>query len=137
MTEMQDPMEIYRASLEAIPLIEEKTPPTIERAEVWPYPELDRLWVRVQVGRFASYPDLSFRVIDPQGETISTLYMVDIREPYQSITLHLRQAPQPDARYRLEIELIREDQTLDTRTVDFDLTFREPKADKSDEAKET
>lgn len=137
MTEMQDPMEIYRASLEAIPLIEEQTPPAIERAEVWPYPELDRLWVRVQVGQFAKYPDLSFEVTDPQGETISTLYMVDIREPYQSITLHLRQAPQPDARYRLEIALIREDETLDTQAVEFDLTFREPKADKPDETVET
>ncbi len=136
MTEMQDPMEIYRASLEAIPLIEEKMPPTIERAEVWPYPELDRLWVRVQVGPFAKYPDLSFEVVNPQGETISTLYMVDIRETYQSITLHLRQTPQPDARYRLKIALIREDEPLDTRTVDFDLTFREPKTDKPDEAKE-
>ena len=133
MTEMQDPMEIYRASLEAIPLVEEKAPPAIERAEVWPYPDLKRLWARVQVGQFASYPDLSFRVMDPQGETVCTLYMVDIREPYQSITLHLRQAPQPDAHYQLEIELIRDDQTLDTRTVDFDLTFRDPQAEKPGE----
>jgi hypothetical protein len=133
MTEMQDPMEIYRASLEAIPIVEEKSPPTIERAEVWPYPDLMRLWARVQVGPFASYPDLSFRVVDPQGETICTLYMVDIREPYQSITLHLRQAPQPDARYQLEIELTRDDQKLDTRTVEFDLTFRDPQAEKPGE----
>lgn len=131
MTEMQDPMEIYRESLAAIPVTVEKNPPTIERAEVWPYPDLVRLWARVQVGPFARYPDLSFRVVDPDGQTVSTLYMVEIREPYQSITLHLRQTPRPDARYRLEIELLRDDEKLDSRTVEFDLTYREPQAQQS------
>ena len=128
MTEMQDPMEIYRASLDAIPVIAEERPPAIQRAEVWPYPDLNRLWARVQVGSFARHPDLSFCVVDPDGQTVCTLYMVEIREPYQSITLHLSQPPQPDARYRLEIELIRDEAKLDSRTLEFDLTYREPKA---------
>jgi hypothetical protein len=128
MTEMQDPMEIYRASLNAIPVTVEGTPPTIERAEVWPYPDLIRLWARVQVGPFARHPDLSFRVMDPDGQTVCALYMVEIREPYQSITLHLRQSPRPDARYHLEIELIRDDEKLADRTLEFDLTYREPQA---------
>ena len=128
MTEMQDPMEIYRASLDAIPVIAEERPPVIERAEVLPYPDLIRLWARVQVSHFSRHPDLAFRVVDPDGQTVCTLYMVEIREPYQSITLHLRQPPRPDARYRLEIELIRDEETLDGRTLEFDLTYREPKA---------
>jgi len=128
MTQMQDPMEIYRASLASVPVTVETSPPRIERAEVWPYPDLQRIWARVQVGRFAEFPDLSFRVIDPNGETACTLYMVEIREMYQSITLHLRREPQPDAAYRLQIELIRGDEQLDARNLDFNLTYTEPHA---------
>jgi hypothetical protein len=130
MTEMQDPMEIYRASLEALPVVEEKAPPTIERVEVWPYPDLQRLWVRVQVGAFARFPDLTFGVADPDGRTVCTMYMVEIREPYQSVTLHLRQPPRPGARYVLEMQLLRDDAVLDQRSLPFELTFREPENEK-------
>jgi hypothetical protein len=126
MTQMQDPMEIYRASLEGLAVTVETAPPAIERAEVWPYPDLERLWVRVQTGSFARFPDLSFRVTDPDGETACTMYMVEMREPYQSLTLHLRRAPRPGERYRIEIELIRDGETLDAHILDFDLTFKDP-----------
>jgi hypothetical protein len=54
------------------------------------------------------------------------MFLVEIRESYQSVTLHLRHAPQPGASYRLEIEMMRDDAILDARQVPFDLVFREP-----------
>lgn len=126
MTEMQDPIEIYRAAMAAIPLREETEPPSIRRAEVWPYPDLRRLWTRVETTPFAAYPNLAFTVADPDGAVVCTMFMVEIREPYQSVTLHLRQNPRPGEPYTLTIELERDEQVLDTRVLSFDLVFHDP-----------
>lgn len=126
MTELQDPIELYRASLAELPAREEAGPPTIRRAEAWPYPDLQRLWARVETGPFAAHPNLALTVKDPDGAVVCTMFMVEIREPYQSVTLHLRQPPRPGERYELAIALERDEQTLDVRTVAFDLVFREP-----------
>lgn len=130
MTQMQDPIEIYRAAMAQIPLREETAPPTIRRAEVWPYPDLRRLWARVETAPFAAYPNLSFTVADPDGAVVCTMFMVEIREPYQSVTLHLRQDPRPGEPYTLTIELERDEQVLDTRTLTFELVFRNPEEKK-------
>lgn len=126
MTEMDDPLEIYRRSLAEAPRVVEEHPPRIERAEVWPYPELQRLWVRVQVSPFAAFPNLAFTVTDPDGTVVCTMFMVEIREVYQSVTLHLRQGPRPAEPYRLLIELSRDEAELDTRLLDFELVFKDP-----------
>ncbi len=126
MTEMQDPLEIYRASLAALQAPVEEGPPAIRRAEAWPYPDLARLWARVEITPFASFPNLAFTVADPDGAVVCTMFMVEIREPYQSVTLHLRQPPRAGERYTLTIELERDEQTLDTRTLPFDLVFHDP-----------
>lgn len=126
MTELQDPIEIYRESLAGIPAPVETHPPTLARVEVWPYPDLNRLWARVEISPFAAFPNLAFTVSDPDGEVVCTLFMVEIRAAYQSVTLHLRRAARPGATYRLEIELSREEVVLDVRTLDFPLVFREP-----------
>lgn len=126
MTKITDPIELYRAALDAAPTPAEEHPPVIERAEVWPYPDLRRLWVRVQTSPFATYPNLTFTVSDKDGQIVCTMFMVEIREPYQSVTLHLRQEPRPGDTYRLEIELEREETLLDQRILDFPLEFREP-----------
>jgi hypothetical protein len=65
-------------------------------------------------------------VTDPAAAVVCTLFMVEIRDPYQSVTLHLRQSPRAGERYRLDIELERDAATLDQRTIDFELAFREP-----------
>jgi hypothetical protein len=129
MTQMQDPNEIWRASLTGAGERKEEQPPTILRAEAWPYPELDRLWVRVELAPFVAFPNLELFLTDETGEVVSTMFMVEVREPYQSLTLHLRQPPQPDRPYRLAIELTRDEQVLDTRELDFDLVFRDPKGE--------
>lgn len=126
MTKLKDPIEIYRDSVAGAPERVEPQPPVIERAEVWPYPDLKRLWVRVQVSAFAAFPSLALTVVEPGGTVACSMFMVEIRDAYQSVTLHLRREPAPGAPYRLEIELMRDDTVLDTRAVDFELVFREP-----------
>ena len=129
MTQMQDPNEIWRASLTEVGERREDEPPHILRAEVWPYPALDRLWVRLEISPFAAFPNLELILANPAGEAINSMFMVEVRETYQSLTLHLREAPQPEQRYRMIIELTRDEQMLDTREVEFDLVFRDPKGE--------
>lgn len=128
MPELDDPLEIYRRSLADLPTPVEDHPPLIRRAEVWPYPELTRLWVRVETSPFAAYPNLALTVLGPDGVAVATMFMVEIREVYQSVTLHLRQPPRPGERYTLEIELTRDEIELDTHRLAFDLVFHDPQA---------
>lgn len=130
MTEFKDPKEIYREALERIPVTVEEHPPRLDRAEAWPYPELDRLWVRVETSPFAAYPNLGFTLVGPEGEVVSSMYMVEIRNPYQSLTMHLRQPPLAGRPYRLEIVLSRGDQVLDQGALDFELVYRDPEETK-------
>jgi hypothetical protein len=126
MTVLQDPVEVYRQSLASAPQVVEAHPPVIERAEVLPYPELSRIWVRIQISPFSAYPDVALTLLGPNGDTVSTMFIVEAREAYQSLTLHLRQPPRPDESYELEIELSRDGAVLDTRVLSFALTFKEP-----------
>ncbi len=126
MTELQDPIEVYRQSLADAPQVVELHPPTIERAEVLPYPDLSRIWVRIQTSPFSSSPNLALTLRDPEGTTVSTMFIIEAREPYQSLTLHLRQPPRAQEQYRLEIELSRDEEVLDTRLLSFALHYEEP-----------
>lgn len=127
MTQMQDPNEIWRASLTEAPRRAEEHPPVFQRVEAWPYPDLDRLWVRLETSPFDASPNLELLLTDPDGEVVSAMFMVEMRETYQSLTLHLRQPPRPGERYRLTLELTRDEQVLDTRALELDLVFRDPK----------
>jgi hypothetical protein len=126
MTELQDPVDVFRQSLDNLPRTTELHPPLLERAEVRPYPDLSRIWVRVQISPFATYPNLALTLLGPDGGIVSNLFVVEAREPYQSLTLHLRQPPIAGEQYQLEIELSRDDRTLDTRRISFALDFKEP-----------
>ena len=126
MTKLRDPIEIYRDSLSGAPERVEAQPPMIERAEAWPYPDLKRIWVRVQVSPLVTFPSLALTITEPGGAVACSMFMVEIRDAYQSVTLHLRPEPQPGAVYRLEIELMRDEIMLDSKAVDFALTFRDP-----------
>ena len=131
MTQMQDPNEIWRESLFEAPRRVEEKPPAFLRAEAWPYPDLDKVWVRLETSAFDAYPNLELRFEDPDGDVVSSMYMVEMREMYQSLTLHLRRPPRPGERYRLILELTRDEQTLDTLTLDVDLVFRDPKGEQA------
>jgi hypothetical protein len=89
---------------------------------------LTRLWVRVETSPFVAYPNLALRVIGPDEAVVATMFMVEIRDAYQSVTLHLRQPPRPGERYALEIELTRDEVELATHRLEFDLVFRDPQA---------
>ena len=126
MPELEDPIEIYRRSLADLPAPVEPHPPVIQRVEAWPYPELTRLWVRVETSPFAAFPNLSIRLLGPDQAVVATMFMVEIRDPYQSVTLHLRKPPQPGEKYVLELELTRDEDELDSRRLEFALVFRDP-----------
>jgi hypothetical protein len=126
-TEQRDPKEIYREALARVPVPAEEHPPRIERAECWPYPELDKLWVRLETSPFAALPDLALTLYGPDGAVVSSMYIVEMRQPYQSLTMHLRRPPEPGAGYRLALELSRAEQSLDQRDLEFALVYRDPK----------
>ena len=125
MAEFRDPIEIYREALQHLPQ-EENEPPRFVRVEAWPYPDLSRVWIRLLTTPFVRPPNLAIALYDPDRALISSMAVVEAREPYQSLVMHLRQAPRPGESYRLDIELARDGEVLDTRTVEFDLVFREP-----------
>jgi hypothetical protein len=127
MTKMEDPEDIFRLSLEGTQPRTEEHPPRIVRAEVWPYPELTRLWVRAEISPFLALPNLEMVVTGTDGAVVCTMFMVEIRETYQSITMHLRHDPQPGAPYTLTMELTRDEEVLDSRTITFELVYRDPK----------
>jgi hypothetical protein len=126
LTEFKDPKEIYREALERRPVVVEEHPPRIERAEAWPYPGLDRLWVRVETSPFATFPNLDFTLLGPEGEVVSSMFMIEIRNPYQSVTMHLRRPPLAGRLYRLEIVLSRDGSLLDQGALEFELVYRDP-----------
>jgi hypothetical protein len=125
MARMRDPAEIYRESLASQSLPTETAPPTVTRVDVRPYPDLGRLWVRIQVSAFTRFPDLDVTVYDPDGLIACSMYMVEVRESYQSVTLHLRQPPRAGADYIIGVALLRDGAILDAKQLSFDLTFRE------------
>lgn len=129
MTEMQNPDEIWRAARDAAPARHEEQPPVILRAEVWPYPDLRRIWVRAELSPFADYPNLEMTITDEAGQAVSSMFLVEVREAYQSVTLHLRREPEAGKAYRLGIELTRDEKLLDSRSLPFTLEYHDPKGE--------
>ncbi len=109
----------------AIPLITE--PVHIRRARLYPFPDLKRLWLRVDLSPFAQPPNLEVIIRDPEGREATSMYMVEWREPRVSLTLHLRVPPQEGGRYVAELILTETgEKVLDRKEVSFELTFVEP-----------
>jgi hypothetical protein len=106
----------------------EDSPPRIERVQVLPYPDLKRLWVRIQLTPFHRYPNVDVSVLGPDGDIAAEMFVVESRDTYLSLTLHLT-APMPGARYLARVVLQRGHETvetLDTKECPFDLVFVEP-----------
>jgi hypothetical protein len=82
----------------------------------------------VEIRPFAAFPNLALRLLGPDDVVVATMFMVEIRDAYQSVTLHLRQPPRPGEKYALEIELARDEVELDARRLEFALVFRDPQA---------
>ena len=108
-------------------LPEETEPPTITQLEVFPYPDLTRVWVRMQLSYFNRLPNLELYLYDPDGHLLSDMLLVEHRNFYVDVTLHLRASPCPGERYRLEAFLIRDNEVLDHKVHEFDLVFVDPR----------
>lgn len=109
-------------SLQAINLNVDAGPLRIERMAVNPYPDLARLWVRVQLSPFEQPPNVRLLCLDADGQEAAEMLLVEWREPYISLTMHLKQ-PHPGADYVMRAELGRDGQLLDTSEFPFTLVF--------------
>ncbi len=97
-------------------------PLRIERMAVHPYPDLTRLWVRVQLSPFAQPPNVRLLCLDADGQEAAEMLLVEWREPYISLTMHLKK-PQTGAEYIMRAEVARDGQLLDSRDFPFALVF--------------
>ncbi len=100
----------------------ETEPPHIERMAVHPYPDLKRLWVRVQLSYFQRYPNVRLSCLDESGKEVGEMLLVEWRDPYISLTMHLRE-PNPGANYVMRAEVARDEQLLDAQEHPFQLVF--------------
>ena len=100
----------------------ENEPPRFLRAQALPYPDLKRVWMRVQLTEFAARPDLELTILRSDGTVEASMAMVDVQHTYISLTMHLRQ-PRPGAPYQLVLRLTRDNFLLDRRVVPFHLVF--------------
>jgi hypothetical protein len=107
-----------------IEFVQEDEPPRFLRAQALPYPDLQRVWTRVQLTPFAGHPELEMAIIDPDGQPTAAMTMVDVQFTYVSLTMHLKQ-PRPGEGYHLALQLTRDNTLLDRRIVPFDLVFVE------------
>ena len=101
----------------------------VERIAVYPYPDLTRLWVRIQLTSFATPVVVQMTCLDQEDVVVSDMLLVDWRDPYISLTMHLKKPPQPDADYTLLVQVERDGQQLTSYRHDFPLTFIDPSQD--------
>jgi hypothetical protein len=107
-----------------IGFMHESGPPRLLRAQALPYPELARVWTRIQLTDFVEHPELEMVILGPDGQTEASMVMVDVQHTYISLTMHLRR-PAPGQTYHLLLRLTRDGLLLDQRAVPFALVFVE------------
>ncbi len=113
-----------------IELPEETEPPRIEKIEVYPYPNLTKLWIKMTLSYFKRYPNIELYLYNPDKKLIADMLLIEHRNFYVDITMHLRQSPRPGELYRLEAFLIRDDSILDEKHHEFTLVFVDPETGK-------
>jgi hypothetical protein len=114
-----------------IGFMHESSPPRLLRAQALPYPELSRVWTRVQLTDFVEHPELEMVILGPDGQPEASMVMVDVQHTYLSLTMHLKR-PTPGQAYRLLLRLTRGGLLLDQREVPFPLVFVERDAAKAE-----
>ena len=80
-----------------IEFVHEDEPPRFLRAQALPYPDLQRVWTRVQLTPFAGHPELEMAILDPDGQPEAAMAMVDVQFTYVSLTMHLKRPRPGDA----------------------------------------
>ncbi len=109
----------------SVPKIEE-TPPIIEKLLVYPYPDLTKLWVRIDISPPASYSNVEVILFSPEGQQLSEFHIIENRDPNISATMHLRSQPREGENYRLDAILSRDGKILAQESKTFPLVFVEP-----------
>ena len=66
------------------------------------------------------YPHIELSILNSQRQVVASLYIVEHKEEYTSLTLHLRQ-PDPEEDYTARAEMTHADQTLQVVEVPFKL----------------
>ena len=77
--------------------------------EVEPYPDAQRLLVRLSVTPFQVRPTIDLEVLDEQGARVAASSIVEATDATMSLTLHLKH-PTPDSIYTLVARLLYEEQ---------------------------
>jgi hypothetical protein len=77
--------------------------------EVEPYPDAQRLLVRLSVTPFQVRPTIDLEVFDKQGVKVAASSIVEATDAAMSLTLHLRR-PAPELEYTLVARLLYEEQ---------------------------
>ncbi|MFQ5943176.1 MAG: hypothetical protein ACE5JF_06450 [Anaerolineales bacterium] len=90
--------------------------------EVEPYPDAQRLLVRLSVTPFQAQPTIDLEILDEQGVKVATSSIVEATDATMSLTLHL-QRPELDSRYTLVARLLYEEQgEVDRSETQFSLS---------------
>ncbi len=95
----------------------------IEAIDVYPYPDLKRLWVRIALTPFDEKPSLDLEIFDPKGDLVSEMLVVEAMDYSFSVTMHLRKEPEPGEKYFLRATLVRDQKEIDRLEKTFDLVF--------------
>jgi hypothetical protein len=78
-----------------------------ERAVLYPYPDLKRIWTRLWLTAIQDQeekPNVEVRILDADGNENTSVFLMAQTEPRIETTLHLRN-PRPGANYRVVVEL--------------------------------
>jgi hypothetical protein len=84
-----------------------------------PAPDRQRVALLITLTPFLEYPNLEIVLFRPDGAEERSLTVVGTMERRLALTLHIKQ-PMPGA-YRVQVDLIHEDEILQTQHITFSL----------------
>jgi hypothetical protein len=88
----------------------------IVEVQARPLPDGRRVWVQVTLTPFVECPSFDVTLLRPDGTVERTLSVVNALERTTALTMHLGRADAAPE-YVARVELLRNEQTLDTRQV--------------------
>ncbi len=94
---------------------------SFRRVEVEPYPDAQRLLVRLSVTPFQVRPNIDLELQDEQGVKVAASSIVEATEAAMSLTLHLPR-PSPGASFSLLARLHYEEQgEVNRQVIEFEI----------------
>jgi hypothetical protein len=117
------PVELSYEDMTRLRVVREPEQVKIEAIDVYPYPDLKRLWVRIALTPFDEKPSLDLEVFAPNGDLVSEMLIVEAMDYSFSVTMHLKSDPEPGKTYFLRASLVRGQEEVDLLEKTFDLVF--------------